>query len=212
MAAAARVIRGPANNRLGGRSTCATVAKRRLRGSARLRDIFRADAAGWPHRASADRASPLGPALGTRSCAMVTRQTSSPIMSRTALPSRAVQVLGGRGRLERATCRGVTLRHVSAKPIAAGKPARRFIAATSQLPKAEIRRNSLKYLFLKDYFVCITVKSGNSPPASAMSTRSTRAARGPRSAQRMISATALSSLGVLRLPASFSLAHTSRLS
>ena len=48
-----------------------------------------------------------------------------------ALPSRAVPVLGGRARLERATCCGASLRHVSAKPIGAGKPARRFLAASS---------------------------------------------------------------------------------
>ena len=48
-----------------------------------------------------------------------------------ALPSRAVPVLGGRARLERATCSGASLRHVAPKPIGAGKPARRFLAASS---------------------------------------------------------------------------------
>ena len=40
-------------------------------------------------------------------------------------------VLGGRARLERATCCGASLRHVAPKPIGAGKPARRFLAASS---------------------------------------------------------------------------------
>ena len=48
------------------------------------------------------------------------------ISKNNALPSRAVPVLGGRARLERATCRGASLRRVPAKLTEAGKPARRF--------------------------------------------------------------------------------------
>ena len=40
-------------------------------------------------------------------------------------------MLGGRARLERATCREASLRHGSPKLIGAGKPARRFLAASS---------------------------------------------------------------------------------
>ena len=70
--------------------------------------------------AHADRREPL-PVLSSRS-----GHTSQD----NALPSRAVPVLGGRARLERATCCGASLRHVAPKPIGAGKPARRFLAAS----------------------------------------------------------------------------------
>ena len=46
------------------------------------------------------------------------------------LPSRAVPVLGGRARLERATRCGVSRRRVPATRTEAGKPARRFPAAS----------------------------------------------------------------------------------
>ena len=45
------------------------------------------------------------------------------------LPSRGVPVLDGRGRLERATCRGVSLRHDGTEATGAGKPARRAPAS-----------------------------------------------------------------------------------
>ena len=53
-----------------------------------------------------------------------------------ALPSRAVPVLGGRARLERATCRGASLRLVPAKRTEAGKPARRFPRRVRSLSSA----------------------------------------------------------------------------
>jgi len=57
MAAPARVIRTPAPNQLGERAIRAPVANQRLRGSVRLRCIFRTHAPRWPHRAAARRAS-----------------------------------------------------------------------------------------------------------------------------------------------------------
>jgi hypothetical protein len=52
MAASARVFRRPAHHRLGRRVFRTVVAKQRLRGSGRLRRIFRTHAAGCPHRAT----------------------------------------------------------------------------------------------------------------------------------------------------------------
>ena len=71
--------------------------------------------------AHADLREPL-PGLSSRSGSTRRRMT---------LPSRAVPVLGGRARLERATRGGGSLRQVPAKPIGAGKPTRRFLAASS---------------------------------------------------------------------------------
>ena len=56
LAAPARVARAPAHNQLGRRAIRGPVANQRLRGSERLRCIFRPDAPRWPHRAAARRA------------------------------------------------------------------------------------------------------------------------------------------------------------
>jgi hypothetical protein len=50
--APARVFRKPVHHRLGTQPSWRIVAKQRLRGSPRLQRIFRAVAAGWPHRAA----------------------------------------------------------------------------------------------------------------------------------------------------------------
>jgi hypothetical protein len=57
MAAPAGVFRQPVPNRLGNQLLRVTVAKRCLRGSERLRCIFRTDGARWPHRAAGRHAS-----------------------------------------------------------------------------------------------------------------------------------------------------------
>jgi hypothetical protein len=51
MPAAARVIREPVRNQLGGRPIRASVANQRLRGQERLRRIFELTLSRWPHRA-----------------------------------------------------------------------------------------------------------------------------------------------------------------
>ena len=58
MAASAWAIRAPAPNQLGRWVIRAAVANQRLRGSVRLRRIFRTDAPRWPHRAAARHAPP----------------------------------------------------------------------------------------------------------------------------------------------------------
>ena len=63
-------------------------------------------------------------------CRRQAGDTSVPGLILHTLPSRGVPVLAGRGRLERATCRGVSLRHDGTEATGAGKPARRFLAAS----------------------------------------------------------------------------------
>ena len=65
MAAPVWLIRRPVPNQLGGRVSRTSVANQRLRGSARLRRIFRPDAARWPNRAGA-RYAPAQPRNLTR--------------------------------------------------------------------------------------------------------------------------------------------------
>jgi hypothetical protein len=66
-----------------------------------------------------------------RSSARAISEIWEPLRPMTRCPPRAVPVLGGRARLERATCCGVSRRRGPATLTEAGKPARRFPAASS---------------------------------------------------------------------------------
>ena len=72
------------------------------------------------------RSSPARSRWPARTAARALEQIWGNTSKDDALPSRAVPVLDGRARLERATCCGVSLRRVPAKLTEAGKPARRF--------------------------------------------------------------------------------------
>ena len=117
-------------HQLGVRVFRTSVAKQRLRGPERLRRIFRTDDARWPHRVGCDVASPRATRSPHGHDHTRIGSQLRPDLTPAALPRR-----GGAGR-PRPSGAGHVLRSLassspSAKRSGAGKPARRFLAASS---------------------------------------------------------------------------------
>jgi hypothetical protein len=103
MAASARVIRRPVHHRLGRRVHPTLVAKQRLSGLGRLRRIFRADAAGCPHRATGRHGTAAHPLTrdskgacrsGSRADALSTFESLRQIRPRLAASQTSMAVSG----------------------------------------------------------------------------------------------------------------------